>query len=172
MGKKYSEELLNKIRQKQKCVCMNGIDVIVKPIPDCDEDGMMDPRLYHDNKKMATMMRFMPKSLMKIDASPKSIDRLRGMFNGVKSEPIASDKIKVIQQTMNGMDNNDIPIQIYLPIETKEKTPVLYYIHGGGFFAGHMGVVDQLVKMIVERFHVVAVSIDYRLAPVDRKSVV
>ena len=165
MGKKYSEELLNKIRQKQKCVCMNGIDVIVKPIPDCDEDGMMDPRLYHDNKKMATMMRFMPKSLMKIDASPKSIDRLRGMFNGVKSEPIASDKIKVIQQTMNGMDNNDIPIQIYLPIETKEKTPVLYYIHGGGFFAGHMGVVDQLVKMIVERFHVVAVSIDYRLAP-------
>ena len=56
MGKKYSEELLNKIRQKQKCVCMNGIDVIVKPIPDCDEDGMMDPRLYHDNKKMATLM--------------------------------------------------------------------------------------------------------------------
>ena len=51
MGKKYSEELLNKIRQKQKCVCMNGIDVIVKPIPDCDEDGMMDPRLYHDAKK-------------------------------------------------------------------------------------------------------------------------
>lgn len=43
--------------------------------------------------------------------------------------------------------------------------PVLYYIHGGGFFGGHPGVVEQLVKMIVEKANVVAFSIDYRLAP-------
>ncbi len=165
MSKKYSDELLNQIQQKQKEVCINGVHVLMKPIPDCDEEGMMDPRLYHDNKKMATMMRFMPKSLMKMNTSPKSIERLRGMFNGVKSEPIASDQIEVLPQTIKGLDDNDIPIQIYLPIERRENMPVLYYIHGGGFFAGHMGVVDQLVKMIVEKFNIVAVSIDYRLAP-------
>lgn len=165
MNKKYDDELIKRIKEKQHVEKINGIDVLIKPIPDCDEEGMMDPRLYHDNKKMATMMRFMPKSLMKIDASPKSIERLRGMFNGIKSVDIASSQIEVLKQTIKGPDDNDLPIQIYLPIERKENLPVLYYIHGGGFFAGHMGVVDQLVKMIVERFNIVAVSIDYRLAP-------
>lgn len=165
MEKKYSEELLKKIHDKQKVVQINGIDVLIKPIPDCDEEGMMDTRLYKDSKKMATLMRFMPKSMMKMDASPKSIERLRGMFNGIKSQPVTSDQIEIIDQTIKGLDQNDIPLRIYLPLERKENLPVLYYIHGGGFFAGHMGVVEQLVKMIVEKYNIVAVSIDYRLAP-------
>lgn len=165
MNKKYDEELLERIKSREYVDQYNGIDVLVKPIPEYDEDGMMDPRLYHDNKKMATLMKFMPKSMMKMDASPKSIKRLREMFNGIKSIRVTSPQIEVLKQTIKGLDNNDIPIQIYLPIERKEKMPVLYYIHGGGFFAGHMGVVDELVKMIVEKFNIVAVSIDYRLAP-------
>lgn len=165
MERKYSQDLLNKITEKQYVKQWNGVNILMKPIPDCDEDGMMDTRLYHDNKKMATLMRFMPKSMMKIDASPKSIEKLRGMFNGVKSVDIADKRIEVISQNIKGLDDNDIPIRIYLPIERKEKLPVLYYIHGGGFFAGHMGVVDQLVKMIVEKYNILAISIDYRLAP-------
>lgn len=165
MNKKYNEELLKKIQEKQFVKKMNGIDVLIKPIPDCDEEGMMDPRLYSDSKKMATIMRFMPKSFMKMDASPKSVEKLREMFNGVKSIPVTSDKIEVLKKTIKGKDDNDIQIQIYVPIERKEGLPVLYYIHGGGFFGGHMGVVDQLVKMIVEKYNITAVSIDYRLAP-------
>lgn len=165
MKKKYSDELLQKIKDKEYVTQINGIDVLMKPIPDCDEEGMMDPRLYHDNKKMAAMMKLMPKSMMKIDASPKTIGRLRGMFNGVKSVAVTSEDIEIIEKTILGKDENEIPIRIYLPLERKEAMPVLYYIHGGGFFAGHMGVVEQLVKMIVEKFNIVAVSIDYRLAP-------
>ena len=165
MDKKYSEDLLRKIKEKQYVEDINGVNVIMKPIPDCDDAGMMDTRLYHDSKKMATMMRFMPKSLMKMDASPKSIERLRGMFNGVKSVPCTSEDIEIIQKNIKGKDGNDLPIRIYLPLERKEQLPVLYYIHGGGFFAGHMGVVEQLVKMIVEKFNILAISIDYRLAP-------
>lgn len=163
--KKYSEELVKQIQAKQYVTQMNGMEVIVKPIPDCEEAGMMDPRLYHDNKKMAAMMKLLPKSMMKMDASPKSIERLRKMFNGVKSVPVASDAIEVQKRTIKGKDGNELPIQIYLPIERKEKLPVLYYLHGGGFFAGHMGVVDQLVKMVVEKFNILAIAIDYRLAP-------
>ena len=165
MNKKYNEDLLKSIEDKQYYKHMLGVDVLVKPIPDCDEDGMMDPRLYKDSKKMATMMKFMPKGLMKMDASPKSIERLRGMFNGVKSIPVTSSKIDVLEKTILGLDKNEIPIKVYLPIERKEGLPVLYYIHGDGFFGGHSGVVDQLVKMIVEKFNIVAMSIDYRLAP-------
>lgn len=165
MNKKYSEALLQKIHDNQYIETVNGVEVLMKPIPEGVEAGMMDPRLYHDNKKMATMMRLMPKSMLKMDASPKSVERLRGMFNGVKSIPIASESIEVIKKNIKGNDDNDIPIQIYLPIDQKDNLPVLYYIHGGGFFGGHMGVVDQLVKVIVEKFNIVAVSVDYRLAP-------
>lgn len=165
MERKYSQDLLNQIKQKEYVQNWNGVDILMKPIPDCDEDGMMDPRLYHDNKKMATLMRFMPKSMMKMDTSPKSIEKLRKMFNGIKSIDIADERIEVISQTIKGLDQNDIPIRIYLPIERKEKLPVLYYIHGGGFFGGHMDVVEQLVKMIVEKYNILAVSIEYRLAP-------
>ena len=165
MNKKYSEELLQNISQKQYIEKINGIDVIMKPIPDCDEEGMMDPRLYHDNKKMALMMKFLPKSLMKMDASPKSIERLRGMFNGIKSIPVTSERIEILDKTIIGLDQNEIPMKIYLPLERKDNMPVLYYIHGGGFFGGHPSVVEQLVKMVVEKINCVAFSIDYRLAP-------
>lgn len=165
MDKKYSEELLKKIQEKQFVKKVNGIDVLIKPIPDCDEEGMMDPRLYRDNEEMARMMQSSLSSSTNMDASQESIEGLRGMFNVVKSIPVTSDKIEVLKHSIKGKDDNDIPIQIYLPIERKEGLPVLYYIHGGGFFGGHMGVVDELVKMIVEKYNIVAVSIDYRLAP-------
>lgn len=165
MDKKYSEELLMKIQEKQYITQINGIDVLMKPIPDCDEEGMMDTRLYQDNKKMALMMSVMPKRLLKMDTSPKGIENLRKMFNEVKSADVTSDQIEIIDQIIKGKDMNDIPLRIYLPLTRNDKTPVLYYIHGGGFFGGHMGVVEQLVKMIVEKFNIVAVSINYRLAP-------
>lgn len=165
MAKKYTEEILQAIHQKEYVKKINDVDVIIKPIPENEEEGKMDPRLYRDNKKMATLMRFMPKSMMKMDASPKSIEKLRKMFNGIKSVPVTSNQIEIIDRVIKGSDDNDIPIKIYLPIKKDEKAPVLYYIHGGGFFAGHMGVVNELVKMIVEKFNLVAVSIEYRLAP-------
>ena len=148
--KKYSEELLQAIEKKQYYKTYEGVEVLMKPIPDCDEDGMM---------------RIMPKSLMKLDTSPKGIKKLRGMFNEIKSRPVTSEKIEIIKETVQGLDHNDISMLVYLPLERKENLPVLYYIHGGGFFGGHPGVVEQLVKMIVEKFNIVAFSIDYRLAP-------
>lgn len=165
MNKKYDDALLKRIDEKQYTAKIHGVDVVMKPIPDDVEDGMMDPRLFHDNKKMAMMMRVLPKSFMKMDTSPKGIEKLRGMFNGVKSIPVTSDALEVVKKTIKGKDDNDIAIQVYLPLDRKDNLPVLYYMHGGGFFGGHMGVIDQLNRMIVEKFNIVAVSIDYRLAP-------
>lgn len=164
-NKRYSEELLKKISEKQYVEKIYGMDVLMKPIPDCDIGGAMDTRLYNDNKKMAMIMRFMPKSMMKMDASPKTIEKLRGMFNGIKSIPVSSEDIEIISTSFKGLDDNDVPMKVYLPLERKEKAPVLYYIHGGGFFGGHSGVVEQFVKMIVEKYNIVAFSIDYRLTP-------
>lgn len=165
MERKYNLDLLNKIHEKERIEFIQDVNVLVKPIPDCDEPGMLDPRYYDDNKKMITMMKWMPKGLMKFDSSEKSIMKLRQMFNGVKSISIASESIITTEKMISGKDNNDIPIRIYQVNENIQNRPVLYYIHGGGFFGGNMDVVEQLVKLVVEKYNIIAVSIDYRLAP-------
>lgn len=165
MARKYSNELLKKIQERQEVKVINGIEVLVKNLPDCDDKGAMDPRLYKDSKKMALMMKVMPKSMMKMDASPKTIARMRKMFNGVKSVKVAESNITIDRKTVEAEDGYEIPIRIYHPENRVENSPVLYFIHGGGFFAGSPDVVEELIKLIVEREHIIAVSVDYRLAP-------
>ena len=67
MSRKYSQDLLNKIVERQELVNIKGVEVLVKNLPDSDEKGAMDPRLYKDMKKQMTIMRFMPKSMTKMD---------------------------------------------------------------------------------------------------------
>lgn len=165
MGRKYSQELLDKIIEKQKVVNIRGAEVLVKNIPDSNERGAMDPRLYKDMKKQMILMRFMPNRVLKMDASPKSLRKLRNMFNGIKSTPIVEKEIDIIYETVVAADGYKIPIRIYKSETKKEKAPILYYIHGGGFFAGSPDVVEELVKLIVEKTDIIAVSVDYRLCP-------
>ncbi|WP_411167622.1 alpha/beta hydrolase [Clostridium sp. MB05] len=165
MGRKYSQELLEKIKEKQEVINYKGTKVLVKNIPDSDEKGAMDPRLYKDMKKQFTIMRFMPKGMMKMDTSPKSIGKLRAMFGEIKSTPIVEKNIDIIHETVKANDGYSIPIRIYKSKTMKENAPILYFIHGGGFFGGSPDVVEELVKLIVEKTDILAVSVDYRLAP-------
>lgn len=165
MERKYSQELLNKLVEREEKTIMKGIEVLVKNLPDSDEKGAMDPRLYNDMKKQLLMMKFMPKSLMKLDTSPKGIEKLRKMFNGVKSIPIVKKNINIEHKSVMGEDNNIIPIRIYKSDTVRENSQILYFIHGGGFFAGSPDVVEEFIKLIVEKTDIIAVSVDYRLAP-------
>ncbi|MBU5484261.1 alpha/beta hydrolase [Clostridium sp. MSJ-11] len=165
MSRKYSQELLEKIIDKQEIVKVKGAEVLVKNIPDSDERGVMDPRFYNDMKMQMTLMKFMPKKLLKMDTSPKSIGKLRKMFGGIKSSPIVEKKIDIIHETVEAADGYKVPVRIYKSETAKENSPILYYIHGGGFFGGSPDVVEELVKLIVEKTDILAVSVDYRLCP-------
>ncbi|MBM6839026.1 hypothetical protein H9X78_11715 [Clostridium saudiense] len=77
MSRKYSQKLLDKIVEKQEVINMRGVEVLVKNLPDSDEKGAMDPCLYKEMKKQITLIRFMPKSMMKRDTSSKGIEKLR-----------------------------------------------------------------------------------------------
>lgn len=165
MNRNYSQELLDKIVERQEVVEIKGIEVLVKKLPDSDEIGAMDPRLYKDSKKQMTIMRFMPKSFMKMDASPKSVAKLRKMFGEVKSKSIVEKKIDIINECVKANDGYQIPVRIYKSETMKKNAPILYFIHGGGFFGGSPDVIEELVKLIVEKTEILAFSVDYRLAP-------
>lgn len=165
MERRYSKELLDKLVERQETIMLKGVKVLVKNLPDSDEKGAMDPRLYKDMKKQLLIMKYMPKSLLKMDMSPKGIKKLRKMFNGIKSIPIVKKNIKIEHRNVKGEDGNQIPIRIYKSEKMRKNSQVLYFIHGGGFFAGSPDVVEEFVKLIVEKTDILAVSVDYRLAP-------
>lgn len=165
MARKYDKELLQKLKEKETVMDYHGVQVLVKNLPDCDEKGAMDPRLYADMKKQLRILGFMPKGLLKMDTSEKGLANLRTMFNGIKSVPCVEKEIHIEHASVEAEDGYQIPVRIYRSESTKEHSPVLYYIHGGGFFGGSPDVVEESVKMFVEKTDLCAVSVDYRLAP-------
>lgn len=172
MQRKYSQQLLNALTEKETVVHERGIDIVVKPIPDDDRSGVMDPRLY---ESMAGMFKgvkgLIGKAMMKSMTSPKKkpdpakmAKNMRNMMNGIKSIPI-TEGVATQRTTVPG-DGVQIPIRIYTPENPKEgNQPVFYYIHGGGFVAGSPDVVEEMCKLVVQNTGCVSVSVDYRLAP-------
>lgn len=168
MERKYSKELLDKLQDRQSIQSEKGIKVIYKKIPDCDEVGVMDPRLYNSMKKQLMLMKLLPKSAFKISDPMEMVQKFRKMFNNVKSIPITTSKITTEHLKIEGEDGNLIPIRVYRPEGNKTNRPIYLYIHGGGFFAGSPDVVEEMCKVIVEKESFVAVSVDYRLAPENK----
>lgn len=165
MTRKYDVSLVKALKEKETIIKYHGCEVVVKNLPDCDEPGAMDPRLYQDMKKQLKMLALVPSGMMKMDVSEKGIGKLREMFNATKSVPTVEETITIAHKTVRAEDGYEIPIRIYHTEHADEKAPILYYIHGGGFFGGSPDVVEESVKLLVANTNVCAVSVDYRLAP-------
>lgn len=60
MAKQYEESLVRALKERQTEENYHGAPLLVKNLPDCDEKGAMDPRLYRDQKKALGMMAWTP----------------------------------------------------------------------------------------------------------------
>ena len=58
-----------------------------------------------------------------------------------------------------------IRLRIYKPAVSPERTPVLVWMHGGGYVIGKPEMDDRICSRFVEELGIIAVSVDYRLAP-------
>lgn len=110
MEKKYEDKLLKALKDRQELTDYHGAPLLVKNLPDCDEKGAMDPRLYQDMKTQLKIMGWMPKKFMKMDTSEKGIANLRKMFNGVKSIPCVETDIYIENRTVPAKDGYLISI--------------------------------------------------------------
>lgn len=172
MERKYSPQLLAALKEKQTVIHDRGIDIVVKPVPDDDRPGVMDPRLYASSAGMFKGLKgLIVKRMINKMANPKkkpdpfkTAQALRNMMNGVKSIPI-TEGVDTRQAAIEH-DGVRVPVRIYTSTAPKPgPQPVFYYIHGGGFVAGSPDVVEEMCKLVVTRTGCVSVSVDYRLAP-------
>lgn len=163
----YEIEMLQKMRQRTINETIQGVSVKLKPIPDVEETGVLDPRYYKLISSVASLTKWVPDKYLKLGPQKQTIEVLKKAFNLVKSKRVTDDNLRVDQITIRGNDNNLIPLRIYHPIEKQEQVPILYFIHGGGFFAGSLDVCDEFLRYLASKFNILVFSIDYRLAPTN-----
>ena len=65
-------------------------------------------------------------------------------------------------------DADGVPLRIYRPVDTREPSRALLYIHGGGFVVGSVETHDGVTRALARRAGCVVVSVEYRLAPEHR----
>ncbi|MFM8427698.1 MAG: alpha/beta hydrolase, partial [Chloroflexota bacterium] len=67
------------------------------------------------------------------------------------------------------IDNRDgsakIRLRIYQPTQQTKATPILVWMHGGGYIIGKPEMEDLLCIQFVRELGISIVSVDYRLAP-------
>lgn len=165
MKRKYDKNLVDIIQQNQYIHKFGDLDVLIKPVPDAKNLGEMDPRAYKNFKKMVLMTKILPKSMMQMKFDEKGLARLRAIFNKVDSSEMVTDDLVIDTVYVTVPDGDKISLKVYRKDANAQNQPILYYIHGGGFFAGSTDVVEESMKLMAVTFDITVFSVNYRLAP-------
>lgn len=70
----------------------------------------------------------------------------------------------VINLEILGIEENKIPLRIYIPNELT-SLPVMVYFHGGGWVFGSIEESDAVCRRLANYLSCIIVSVEYRLAP-------
>lgn len=166
--RQYPKEFLDILKAEAQLVSENGIAILKKPIPDEKRKGVLDPRLFSEmsaafSGEARNVMLETTRKLGQREGTPDGgFSRL--VMNGIKSIPITDG----IETTRIKADVNDcqIPLYLYRKKDTEYlDSPVIYYIHGGGFSAGRPEVTEELCKLFAVKSDCIVVQAEYRLAP-------
>lgn len=168
--RQFAPALLEAMRRKQHVRNERGLDILIKPIPDDDRPGAMDPRLLTITTPIVRGFKGLVLSLTSPlflkSRNPRLLARfMRRFFNDIQSLPVTPG-VSVRHQMLRTPEAV-LPLRIYRREDAAEgeAAPVFLYIHGGGFAAGNPGVVEEMVKQVVHLSGSVAVQVEYRLAP-------
>ena len=58
-----------------------------------------------------------------------------------------------------------VPVRLYVPRGAPAVTPLLVFLHGGGWVEGDLDTHDPLCRVLAEQTRVRVLAVDYRLAP-------
>ena len=74
------------------------------------------------------------------------------------------DSVEVTDQHVEAVDGHEVLVRVYRPKLRRDRSPGLYWIHGGGMVLGDVGMDDASCAAIASDLNVVVASVDYRLA--------
>jgi acetyl esterase/lipase len=133
-----------------------GKAVFAAPVPlDAELQIAYDAFMVEEPELARMSLEMLPGIRAEVDAGVAAIEDLSRGGRFIVSQP-----------SVAGLDGDpEIPLLICTPVGASASRPVLYFLHGGGFFCNdHRLGLDQLLEM-AERFGATLISIGYRLAP-------
>jgi acetyl esterase len=80
--------------------------------------------------------------------------------NGLPPDPIAA----VTDHTIG----NTFGVRVYDPRPGRQPSPILVFVHGGGWVMGSLNTHDSLCRRLATMIGIPVVAVDYRLAPEHR----
>lgn len=146
------DQLFHPLAELGQPQTIDGIETIIKPIPDSDVTGDLDPRVLAVIKGYSA-------------SEPKSSFDLASARANMGWPNRDVTKTVITTETVNiPSGDGDIPARMYRP-NTTETLPAILFFHGGGFFGGTLDTVENPCKRLAEKANALVVSVDYRLAP-------
>lgn len=158
--KKYPDSELQDLQENQYLLPQADFDLLIKPVPFATERNVMDPRFYQQQKNLSFLMGLSAKIDQGLAIRTTPI--IKKMFDLNKTSKVIKGKLIKEDLTVDTV-SHQIPLRIYR--KNDQPTPVLIYIHGGGFFGGTLESADELCRSLVLSSELKVVSISYRLAP-------
>ena len=154
----YDLSLLQALQHNVRTEQVHGVRVHVKPIPDCDAPGMLDPRLVPivQNK----MAHFVQPSA---DLDQYQINKVRHRPDKV-SEDLCQTQITV-RERLVPIGRHYINVCFYAPEDLAPNAPAIIFLHGGGFTAGDGALYRNQCKLLCEKLGGPVIFPEYRLAP-------
>lgn len=74
------------------------------------------------------------------------------------------DELLGIRFDVPRRDKNPVRVNLHIPKDVNEKTPVIFNIHGGAFIAGDADTLDSQSDRLSRKLNVAVVNINYTLA--------
>jgi acetyl esterase len=115
-----------------------------------EEGACLDPRAYR-----------LLKAIEKVEDNPYDNKLSKKLLDFI--EP----RVKKTIDTLVIYQEASVPVRIYYPSKSSltQATPIMLFIHGGGFMYGSIEEYDMAVKKLAKITGNIVVSLDYRLAP-------
>ena len=147
-------DLIKAMNENARFINEDGVNILVKPIPDPVEWTRIDRRIkYFDEYKRPE------KSGNPYVFNGEAVGDMRDNM-GLLNLNLCKSNILMSKEKINGVN-----CRVYKKEGLKENLPCIVYIHGGAFIGGSLDVSENPCKLIAEGINGIVISVDYSLAP-------
>ncbi len=118
----------------------------------------------HLDAEHLAVLEMLPGDLLDLSdlaAARASFDELMALL----PVPEIPDTVEIADHHAEAVDGHQVLVRVYRPKQRRDRSPGLYWIHGGGMVLGSVDMNDASCAAIASDLDVVVASVDYRLAP-------
>ncbi|HIZ45745.1 MAG TPA: alpha/beta hydrolase [Candidatus Olsenella pullistercoris] len=155
----YDAALVAAMRERERTEDVDGVPVVMKPIPDDNREHVLDPRV----REVAARKRAMFAERAE-RAGGYSLANERWRPDKVTRD-LTTGEVVETERLIGVGGTHRIDVFTYRAASAPACARVLVFLHGGGFTAGTERIYHNQMRFIAERSGALVVFPDYRLAP-------